>query len=48
MTFLDIFTAEVLLRMDQVGICGSDVHYWVDGKIGRFVVKAPMYIDLFS
>ena len=28
--------------MRSVGICGSDVHYWVDGKIGDFVVKAPM------
>jgi L-iditol 2-dehydrogenase len=30
---------EVLLRMDSVGICGSDVHYWTHGAIGDFVVK---------
>lgn len=30
--------------MDKVGICGSDVHYWVDGKIGDFVVKSPMVL----
>ena len=36
--------AEVLLRMDKVGICGSDVHYWVNGRIGDFVVKAPMVL----
>lgn len=33
---------EVLLQMRSVGICGSDVHYWVAGRIGDFVVKAPM------
>ncbi len=30
--------------MDKVGICGSDVHYWVNGRIGDFVVKAPMVL----
>lgn len=30
--------------MDKVGICGSDVHYWVSGRIGDFVVKAPMVL----
>ena len=34
--------AEVLLSMRSVGICGSDVHYWVAGRIGDFVVKEPM------
>ncbi|KAL5457653.1 hypothetical protein EMCRGX_G034936 [Ephydatia muelleri] len=33
---------EVLISMRSVGICGSDVHYWVEGNIGDFVVKAPM------
>ena len=28
--------------MHSVGICGSDVHYWTQGRIGDFVVKAPM------
>ena len=28
--------------MRSVGICGSDVHYWVKGRIGDFVVKEPM------
>jgi len=35
---------EVLLRMSAVGICGSDVHYLVNGAIGDFIVKAPMVI----
>ncbi|EDS38765.1 sorbitol dehydrogenase [Culex quinquefasciatus] len=35
---------EVLLEMDSVGICGSDVHYLVNGRIGDFVVRKPMVI----
>ena len=35
---------EVLIRMNSVGICGSDVHYWTHGAIGDFVVKAPMVL----
>ncbi|KAJ9574600.1 hypothetical protein L9F63_008227 [Diploptera punctata] len=30
--------------MGCVGICGSDVHYLVNGRIGDFIVKAPMII----
>ncbi|XP_075860430.1 sorbitol dehydrogenase-like [Microcebus murinus] len=32
---------EVLLKMHSVGICGSDVHYWQHGRIGKFVVEKP-------
>lgn len=35
---------QVLIEMDCVGICGSDVHYLVHGEIGPFVVKKPMVI----
>lgn len=35
---------DVLLKMDTVGICGSDVHYWTHGRIGDFVLKAPMIL----
>ena len=28
---------DVLLRMDAVGICGSDVHYYTTGRIGSQV-----------
>ncbi|XP_031840122.2 sorbitol dehydrogenase isoform X1 [Nomia melanderi] len=35
---------EVLIEMACVGICGSDVHYLVNGKIGDFVVRKPMII----
>jgi L-iditol 2-dehydrogenase len=32
---------EVLLRIDRVGVCGSDVHYFVDGRIGDQVLHYP-------
>jgi L-iditol 2-dehydrogenase len=32
---------EVLIRMKVVGVCGSDVHYYVNGKIGSQVVAYP-------
>jgi len=32
---------EVLLRIDAVGICGSDVHYYKTGRIGALVVEFP-------
>ncbi|XP_060062560.1 sorbitol dehydrogenase-like [Ylistrum balloti] len=35
---------EVQLCMQQVGICGSDVHFWQHGEIGDFVVKKPMVL----
>merc|ERR1711971_1485641 len=35
---------DVLLKMDSVGICGSDVHYWTHGAIGDFIVRAPMVL----
>ncbi len=35
---------EVLVEVGAVGICGSDVHYYEHGRIGDFVVTAPMVI----
>jgi L-iditol 2-dehydrogenase len=32
---------DVLLRVDTVGVCGSDVHYYKTGRIGSAVVKYP-------
>ena len=32
---------EVLIRMKVVGVCGSDVHYYTQGKIGSQVVQYP-------
>jgi L-iditol 2-dehydrogenase len=33
---------EVLLKIASVGICGSDVHYYLEGRIGSQVVKDPI------
>lgn len=35
---------DVLVNVKYTGICGSDVHYWVEGAIGHFVVKDPMVL----
>ncbi|MEP6852655.1 MAG: alcohol dehydrogenase catalytic domain-containing protein, partial [bacterium] len=35
---------EVLVAISAVGICGSDVHYYEHGRIGDFVVEAPMVL----
>jgi L-iditol 2-dehydrogenase len=32
---------DVLVRMQAVGVCGSDVHYYTTGKIGSQVVQYP-------
>jgi L-iditol 2-dehydrogenase len=32
---------EVLIRMKSIGVCGSDVHLYSEGKIGKFVVQTP-------
>ena len=35
---------EALVRIKSVGICGSDVHYFLEGKIGDFVVNPPFIL----
>lgn len=30
--------------MECVGICGSDVHYWQHGQVGKYVVQKPMIL----
>jgi L-iditol 2-dehydrogenase len=32
---------DVLLQIDRVGICGSDVHYYLDGRIGDQILHYP-------
>ena len=34
-------STDVLVRIDRFGICGSDVHYFVDGGIGRQRLTYP-------
>ncbi len=35
---------EVLVDVAAVGVCGSDVHYYEHGRIGRFVVDTPLVL----
>jgi L-iditol 2-dehydrogenase len=35
---------EVLVEIRSVGVCGSDVHYYREGRIGDFVVAAPLVL----
>jgi L-iditol 2-dehydrogenase len=35
---------EVLVQITAVGVCGSDVHYYEHGRIGPFVVEAPLVL----
>ena len=35
---------QVLVEVAAVGVCGSDVHYYRHGRIGDFVVDAPMIL----
>ena len=35
---------DVLLKVEAVGVCGSDVHYYETGRIGSRVVKYPFII----
>ncbi len=35
---------EVLLKVEKVGLCGSDIHYFRDGRIGEQVVEYPFII----
>ena len=35
---------DVLIRMKTLGVCGSDIHYYVSGKIGSQVVQYPFTV----
>jgi len=35
---------EVLVEIQAVGVCGSDVHYYEEGRIGSFVVREPLIL----
>ena len=35
---------EVLVKLEYVGICGSDMHYYESGAIGDFIVKPPFVL----
>jgi len=35
---------DVLVKIRRVGICGSDVHFYLHGKIGSFIVNKPLIL----
>lgn len=35
---------EIVVKMKAVGVCGSDVHYYSNGRIGDFVVDFPFIL----
>jgi len=35
---------QVLIRVRRAGICGSDIHYFTHGRVGRFVPKRPFVL----
>ncbi|MHB1166894.1 MAG: NAD(P)-dependent alcohol dehydrogenase [Candidatus Nanopelagicales bacterium] len=41
---MDVGPGMVKIKIHTVGVCGSDVHYYTHGKIGPFVVNAPMVL----
>lgn len=35
---------EVLVKLEYVGVCGSDLHYFENGRISDFIVKPPFVL----
>ncbi|MDR2100934.1 MAG: NAD(P)-dependent alcohol dehydrogenase [Treponema sp.] len=35
---------EVLVKLEYVGVCGSDLHYYENGRISDFIVKPPFVL----
>ncbi|GHT96602.1 putative zinc-type alcohol dehydrogenase-like protein YdjJ [Spirochaetia bacterium] len=35
---------EALVKLEYVGVCGSDLHYYENGRIGDFIVKPPFVL----
>lgn len=40
----DLGPRDVRIAMRRVGICGSDVHYYLHGEMGPFVVEEPLVL----
>jgi D-xylulose reductase len=41
---LAVGPGDVKVAIDTVGVCGSDVHYYTHGRIGGYIVNAPMVL----
>ena len=35
---------QVLIKIKEVGICGSDIHYYKKGRIGDHIIKEPFVL----
>ncbi len=42
--YKDLGDNDIRIRIRNVGICGSDIHYVTHGAIGDYVVRAPMVL----
>lgn len=40
----EVQQGHVVISIEYVGICGSDVHYFEHGRIGDFVVESPLIL----
>lgn len=40
----EIGEEDVLIKVEAVGICGSDMHYYQHGKIGSFIVDGDFIL----
>jgi L-idonate 5-dehydrogenase len=38
----EVGPGEVLLKLGAGGICGSDLHYFLHGRVGSFVIREPL------
>jgi L-idonate 5-dehydrogenase len=38
----DVGPGEVLVQLGAAGICGSDLHYYFEGRNGSFVIREPL------
>lgn len=35
---------EILVKLEYVGVCGSDIHYYETGRIGNYIVQPPFML----
>jgi len=40
----DMGSSDVKIQIKACGICGSDIHYYLEGAIGDFIVNEPMVL----
>ena len=40
----EVKSDEVLVKLEYIGICGSDMHYFEYGRIGDYIVEPPFVL----